>query len=44
MIAGGESSILHVESLPDWSGQRWLEIDSNDPIWPLKKIVLVEMP
>jgi hypothetical protein len=43
VIAGGGSSVLYVESLPDWSGQRWLEIDSNDPIWPLKKIVLVEM-
>lgn len=43
VIAGGENSVLHVESIPGWSGQRWLEIDSNDPVWPLKKIVLVEM-
>ena len=44
VILGGASSVLYVEALPDWSGQRWLEIDSNDPVWPLKKIVLVDLP
>lgn len=43
VLEGGESSVLHVESLAGWSGQRWLEIDSNDPVLPLKKIVLVDM-
>jgi hypothetical protein len=41
-VASGEAVLLSVTPLPDWVGKRWLEIESNDPIHPLKKIAIVE--
>ena len=38
--AGGEAR-LEVETIPSWEDGRWLEIESNDPVSPLRKISLV---
>ena len=43
VLAGGEEAVLEIMPLPDWSDRRWLEIESNDPIQPLKKITIVEL-
>jgi hypothetical protein len=41
-LGHGEELSIEIESLPDWTGARWIEIDSNDPVLPLKKVVIVE--
>jgi hypothetical protein len=38
-----EEASLRVEAMPGWQTGRWLEIESNDPVWPVKKVSLVEM-
>lgn len=43
VLAGGEEALLEVIPLPDWTDRRWLEIESNDPVQPLKKIAIVEL-
>ena len=43
VLDGGEEALLEVLLLPDWTDGRWLEIESNDPVQPLKKITLVEL-
>ena len=40
-LAPGESAQLAIGVTLDWSGSRWVEIESNDPATPLKKISLV---
>ena len=42
VVGGGEEAVLQVELLPDWPDQRWIELDSNDPVSPLRKVSLVE--
>jgi hypothetical protein len=42
-LPGGEEAVLEVILLPDWTENRWLEIESNDPVHPLKKITIVEL-
>jgi hypothetical protein len=42
-LPAGEDSVLEVEAVPDWPDGRWIEIDSNDPVLPLRKISLVVM-
>jgi hypothetical protein len=39
----GTEAALQVETVAAWDDGRWLEIDSNDPVSPLRKISLVEM-
>jgi hypothetical protein len=41
VIGGGEEAPLGIEILPDWSDGRWIEIESNDPVWPVRKVVIV---
>ena len=43
VLAGGEETILVVIPSPDWNDRRWLEIESNDPVQPLKRIAIVEL-
>jgi len=43
VLAGGEEAVVEIVPLPDWKDRRWLEIESNDPIQPLKKITIVEL-
>lgn len=43
VLAGGEEAYLEIMPLPDWDDRRWLEIESNDPVEPLKKITIVEL-
>jgi len=42
-LAPGESAVLEIAILPDWKGSRWIEIASDDPVTPLKRINLVEL-
>jgi hypothetical protein len=41
-LAREEEAALQVELLPHWEGKQWIEIESNDPIFPLKKVSIVE--
>jgi len=43
VLAGGEEAVLDVIPLPDWTDRRWLEIESNDPVQPLKRVMIVEL-
>jgi hypothetical protein len=43
VLAGGEEAFLEVIPLPDWSDKKWLEIESNDPVQPIKRIAIVEL-
>ena len=43
VLEPGEQAVLHIQTLPGWQNGRWVEIESNDPVWPVKKISLVEM-
>jgi hypothetical protein len=42
-IEAGEEIPLPIEILPDWSGRRWIEIESNDPVTPSKKISIITL-
>jgi hypothetical protein len=42
-LASGEQIEIDIVVLPDWNGKRWIEIESNDPVSPLMKVVIVEM-
>ncbi|MFH1313472.1 MAG: DUF1573 domain-containing protein [Candidatus Eisenbacteria bacterium] len=42
-LGGGEEVPLDIEILPDWSDGRWIEIESNDPVWPVRKVVIVNL-
>lgn len=42
-LTGGEEAQLAIELLPDWNDTRWVEIESNDPVWPTKKIAIVDL-
>ncbi len=42
-LAGGEEAVLDILPLPEWTDRKWLEIESNDPVQPLKKITIVEL-
>jgi hypothetical protein len=42
MVTGGEETQFQVEILPDWYDKRWIEIESNDPVTPVRKISIVE--
>jgi hypothetical protein len=41
-VAQGEATVLDITPLDDWAGRRWIEILSNDPVQPLKRITIVE--
>jgi hypothetical protein len=41
-LAPGEEAMLEVTPVPGWTGRRWLEIESNDPLQPVKRISIVE--
>lgn len=43
VLQRGEEAVLHIDASPGWTGKRWIEIQSNDPVSPLKKVSLVEM-
>jgi len=40
-LSRGEQAVLQIEALPDWPQQRWIEIESNDPVSPVKKIAII---
>ena len=44
-FAMGANERIEVEIglIDGWSGNRWLEIDSNDPVWPTRKVPLIVM-
>ena len=42
-LVGGEEARLRIELLPDWNDSRWIEIESNDPVWPTKKVAIVDL-
>jgi hypothetical protein len=42
-LGGGEEIPLDIELVAEWSGGRWIEIESNDPVWPVRKVVIVEL-
>jgi hypothetical protein len=41
-LVQGEEAVLEITPLPDWTERRWIEIESNDPVQPLKRIAIVE--
>lgn len=43
VLPAGQDSVLQVNAVPEWPNGRWIEIDSNDPVQPLRKISLVMM-
>lgn len=42
-LKAGEKMTLQVDILPDWQDNRWVEIESNDPVSPLRKVAIVEL-
>ena len=42
ILTAGEEVRLQVELLPDWDDRRWMEIESNDPVTPVRKISIIE--
>lgn len=42
-LASGDEIQLDIGLLPDWHDNRWIEIESNDPVSPLRKVVIVEL-
>jgi hypothetical protein len=40
-LSPGESAQLRIGVTPGWKGSRWVEIESNDPVTPLKKVGVV---
>ena len=42
-LKAGEKTTLQVELLPDWQDRRWVEIESNDPVSPLRKVAIIEL-
>jgi hypothetical protein len=43
VLRQGEEATIYVEVLPEWPDTRWVEIQSNDPISPLKTVPIVQM-
>lgn len=41
-LAQGEEALLEVELLSEWTDRRWLEVESNDPVQPLKRIPIID--
>jgi hypothetical protein len=42
-LGGGEETQIEIELVPDWNDGRWIEIESNDPVWPMRKVVIVDL-
>lgn len=42
-VRAGEKLTLRIDLLPDWHDKRWLEIESNDPVSPLRKVSIIEL-
>lgn len=42
-LKGGEKSTFEIELLPGWHDKRWVEIESNDPVSPVRKVAVVEL-
>ena len=40
-VGGGEEVEVEISLLDGWSGHRWVEVDSNDPVQATRKISLV---
>ncbi len=34
---------LYIMKIEDWAGIQWIEIDTNDPVYPLKRVVIFEL-
>lgn len=43
VVSEGHEAVLQLEILPIWPDARWIEIESNDAVFPLKKISIVEI-
>jgi len=41
--SGEEKIAFGVHILEGWSGTRWIEIETNDPVNPLKKVAILEL-
>jgi hypothetical protein len=42
-LRAGEKTTLQIELLPDWQDKRWVEIESSDPVSPLRKVAIIEL-
>lgn len=42
-LGEGEDAELRIGRLPDWPDKRWVEIESNDPVHPVKKVGIIEV-
>ena len=42
-LAEGEKARVEIDMLPQWQGRRWVEIESNDPVTPVRKVAIVEL-
>jgi hypothetical protein len=42
-VRAGEKITLRIDLLPDWHDKRWLEIESNDPVSPVRKVAIIEL-
>jgi hypothetical protein len=42
-LSAGEDTSLQIELLSDWFDKRWIEIESNDPVSPVRKVTIVEL-
>lgn len=43
LTGGGAGLVLRLEKLDGWSGTRWIEIESDDPVHPVKKVSVLEL-
>ena len=41
-IAGQRYGFM-VRGLENWTGTRWIEIETNDPVNPVKKVAILEL-
>jgi hypothetical protein len=41
--SGGTEFVLGVRKLEGWTGTRWIEIETNDPVNPVKKVAVLEL-
>jgi hypothetical protein len=41
-LGWNDEAVLEITPLPDWNERRWIEIESNDPVQPLKRIAIVD--
>jgi hypothetical protein len=41
--SGGTMEVLAVRKLEGWTGTRWIEIETDDPVNPVKKVAILEL-